>query len=349
MEATRPGKERPLPEQVRKSKRFVRTRENATEFKRAVRAGMLVRYSLRKLVKDLRLADTSISGKLHGLLLRVVRSDQVNDRGKRLVSKGEVDLLEDFIFQENKPFSSVFQAGPMSTMDTATGQVSVSVRAFNPQEWIAAPDDATHYKLVLNSPAIHFEKERREQELTESNYLLLSEPMAGPLCLEHIQAAQPGYCLLSALGVVFYKQTADGQFTRVEGGVMKILQVAMAAGETPFRKQGPTQVTATLVQEEVKAPACVAVATKKVVSECVMPHTAIHQGDGTGDVACTGRNQEGSHIGHVLRRSEIAQGISRLAKALRSSSLKNGGYWRYQSGPGSTKPLRRCFEAHRVQ
>ncbi|NII28792.1 hypothetical protein HB364_27165 [Pseudoflavitalea sp. X16] len=204
---------------------FARTRENAKEWRRAVRAGMLVRHSFRRLLKGLQLADNELSGRLHGWMNKIVKSDLVSDRGERTVSKGQLELLEDFAFRSATTFSSVFFAGPVSSIDTVTGTLKLEIRPFDPTRRINAPEGATHFKIVAAGAAIDFEKERCQHNYQETGYLSLAAMVQEPICLEQTITPLPGQSLLLAIGVVFYTQHGDGRFDRVDGGVMRILQV----------------------------------------------------------------------------------------------------------------------------
>ncbi len=216
----------PSREQVLTSPRFERTLENAKEFRRTAKAGKLVRGCLHNLTKVMKLADNEISARLNGLLSKIVKSDPVSDRGERMVSKGQLEWLEDFSFRKEQPFSNVFMACPASTMDTDTGYMKVEIRAFDPQQRINAPEGATHFKVVANGAAIHFEKERMDWSYKETGYISLSEFIEETILLEQTLTPRPGQALLQAIGIVFYRQGKDGHFERVPGGVMRILQTA---------------------------------------------------------------------------------------------------------------------------
>lgn len=209
------------------SPRFARTRENAKEWRRAVRAGMLVRHSLRHLIKHLQLADTPISGRLSAWMNRILKSDPVSNRGERRITNGQLEVLEDFAFQEKRAFSSICSAGPVSSIDTATGRMKIELRSFDPEQRIQLPEGVrgTHFKIALNGAAIDFEREQFQSGYKETDYLPM-EDITSPICLEQTLAPTPGQALLVAIGVVFYVQGEDGRYERVSGGGMRILQVS---------------------------------------------------------------------------------------------------------------------------
>src|SRR6218665_3698710 len=78
---------------------YIRTRENLTEFTEAAKAAKWIRLALRKqLVQG---ADKRIISRLVKAVMRVVHSDPTSVRGKRNVTKGKVELLQGFEFNEN--------------------------------------------------------------------------------------------------------------------------------------------------------------------------------------------------------------------------------------------------------
>ena len=204
---------------------FARTRENAAEFRRAVRAGTMLRYSLRSLLKTMKLADSGVSGRLHALFTKIVRSDPENDRGERTASKGNLEMLEDFAFHKDHTLSDVFPVGPVSSIDTSTGKMKVTIRSFDPQQRVNAPAGASHFKVATVAAAIDFDKEQYEQDHQETGYLSLDE-WTDTICLEHALHAKAGQSLILAMGVVFYTRSEEVTYERVNGGAMRVIQIS---------------------------------------------------------------------------------------------------------------------------
>lgn len=215
-----------LREKVLHTEAFARTRENAAEWRQAVRAGMLVRHALVYLVKFLRLADNHLSARLNALMSRVVQSDPVSERGKRKAGNGQLEWIEDFAFRKETAFVSVCSAGPASTIDTSSGLLKLEIAPFYPRERIMAPEGATHFRIIANAAALHFEQEYCDRNFKESIYYPLGEPLTDRICLEQSLDTVPAQCLLQAMGVSFYVQRGEQQFDLLAGGVMRVLQVA---------------------------------------------------------------------------------------------------------------------------
>jgi hypothetical protein len=219
------GKTGPSRKTVLTSTRFARTRENATEFRRATRATKLVRLCLHHLVKTLRLADSQATGRLIALCLKIVQSDPVSDRGQRMISNGELEMLEDFAFHKEHLLSNIFPVGPVSSINSTAGRLKTEIRSFDPQQRVHAPAGATHFQVVSIAGAIDFEAETWNSDHQETGYLSLDE-RTDAICLEHVLPPKAGQSLLLAMGVVFYARGEDGCYKRVKGGAMRVLQVS---------------------------------------------------------------------------------------------------------------------------
>jgi hypothetical protein len=210
------------------SKRFARTRENAAEFRKAVRAGLLVRRSLQYLMKGYGLADTVVSGRLNAQMLRIIKADTTRGRGERMVCDDHLAMLEDFSFCTSRDLATVFPVGPVTTIDTATGAMRVLLKAFDPQQRMEAPAAATHFKVVAMAASIDFNKERVEYHHQETGFLSLEAGMVDAIDIQHTIETNTGESLLLAMGVVFYACGADGRYERMTGGAMRVLQTATA-------------------------------------------------------------------------------------------------------------------------
>src|SRR5690606_14694833 len=70
--------------------RFRRTRENASEFGRAAKAGKLLRDAIRPLLKNAK--DSMTVQRLTQKMVKVLQADPANKRGKRTVTQGELGL-----------------------------------------------------------------------------------------------------------------------------------------------------------------------------------------------------------------------------------------------------------------
>jgi hypothetical protein len=234
---------------------FARTRENFTEFRHAVRSGMLVRHSLGSLIRQLKLADSGVSGRLNALFVKIIRSDSVNERGKRKATLGDLEMLEGFEFHKEYTFSKIASLSPVTSINTATGAMQTTIRPFDPEQQIKAPQGATHFKIISAAAAIDFDKEQWIHHHRETGYLPLDTGITEAIRLEHALQAEPGQALLLTMGIIFYAVTEEGTYQRISGGGMKLLQVskmeAQAAVINPEQK-APAAITTKPPKQSIK-------------------------------------------------------------------------------------------------
>jgi len=133
---------------------FERTREHQQEFSRAMKAGKIIRNSVRPILHYSK--DRLLSARMLSTLLKVVKSDPVNERGLRTVTKGDLQMLEGFEFNPGAPLSQTFGVEYTTTVDRVDGKLEIHIPAFVPANMITAPIEATHFQLVAAGGSIDF-------------------------------------------------------------------------------------------------------------------------------------------------------------------------------------------------
>ncbi|MBL7727432.1 MAG: hypothetical protein JNM68_07105 [Dinghuibacter sp.] len=181
---------------------FARTRENGAEFKTATAASKLLRQSLAVQIDEAK--DRRTATRLTKLMLQVVKTDPVNDRGKRIVTKGMLNLLDGFEFNNGTDFSNTLKAVFEAVTDRATGKHSVTVAPFIPAKQVLFPVGATHFKLISAAVHIDFDAGVTEKGATESAFFPVDDhtPLTIPVLVNTTSAGnvQP---LVMVLGIVF--------------------------------------------------------------------------------------------------------------------------------------------------
>jgi hypothetical protein len=142
-------------DRIKNDPAFERTRENGAEFGRAGAAGKLLRTSLRALI--LNSSDSRMASRLTREMVKVIQADETNTRGLRNVIDGEAELLQGFEFNLDGKLNRTFFAPFDSIIDRVAGSLSINVPAFIPGNMIAAPQGATHVKLIAAGVEIDFE------------------------------------------------------------------------------------------------------------------------------------------------------------------------------------------------
>lgn len=182
---------------------FVRTRELNAEFCRAGKAAKIVRACLRQQIAQI--GDKYMTGRLVKEMVRVIRADEINQRGDRNVADGKLPLLEGFEFNEKRKLHELLLVPFITTIDRASGSVAINIDAFVPKDKIVFPDGATHFKLVSVACEIDFDGESSVVASTESNASPLNNERT-PIVLHHTITAHSANPLFVALGIVFFQQ-----------------------------------------------------------------------------------------------------------------------------------------------
>ena len=141
------------PSRVKKDPSFIRSRENSSEFGRAVRAAKFLRGTLRPLL--LHNTDGTQVNRLNSRMLRVLKSDGCRGRGERLVRPENTNMLRYFDFNCNAPLHEMLLVRYGVAVDVAAGTVQLQIPAFYPKQAIVSPKEATHFRLT--AAAVHID------------------------------------------------------------------------------------------------------------------------------------------------------------------------------------------------
>lgn len=134
------------PARVKKDPSFIRSRENASEFGRAVRAAKLLRDALRPLL--LHQTDSTLVNRLNSRMLRILKSDDLNRRGERVVRPGNTGMLKYFDFNCNAPLHETLLFRYSVAVDTSAGIVQLHIPACYPKQAIVSPREAMYLRFT---------------------------------------------------------------------------------------------------------------------------------------------------------------------------------------------------------
>ena len=246
-------------ERVRSDPAFKRTRENASEFARAGRAGKLLRRAFKPMLDDL--ADKRVTSRLTGAMVKVIKRDTINPRGQRTLIDGDATLLEEFQFNRNASLGSSFNPPFSASIDRLTGNMVVDVPAFSPDHRISAPNGATHFRLRAAGAALNFEGNTYEVATTESADLPLSNDLQEALQLRLTVTPASAHPLFLVLGIEFFDVIKNGDRSFLQDGsynAMAIVKIDTDAsddqltGETLVAEKEDAPVALTAVPESVE-------------------------------------------------------------------------------------------------
>ena len=206
---------------------YAATRDHQAEFKRAGAGGKLFRDAVNDTLSN------GGDGKLHSRLLKVmmeiIKSDPVSDRGQKKIILGELGFLEGFEFNRKTPLKGIFPPQYASAIDRAAGKLSVSIPSFVPAESLNVGDEATHFKLVSAGCELDFENGKSLTEASESPLIPINNDPVAAFTLVNIIPPASTVSLVSVLGIRFFRMM-NGKAYRVKSdqfNALRVVQVQM--------------------------------------------------------------------------------------------------------------------------
>lgn len=189
---------------------FRRTRENAQEFGHSGVMGSVFRRAFRPLIGGG--ADARLTSRLVKKLMEVVKTDVVNKRGERVVTEGNLKLLEGFDFNINSSLKNTVLQQYTSEWDRVTGECKLIFQPFVAEETIAAPNGTTHYRLVLGVASVDFTNEVYELKLDRSVITAWDETEVPDLELLASITPNSTQPVFIALSVEFYQEVNGANY-----------------------------------------------------------------------------------------------------------------------------------------
>ncbi len=206
---------------------FQRTRENGEEFGTAGKAGKILRTSLKALL--INASDSRMVSRLTQQMVRVVKADITNERGKRNVIDGEAELLEGFDFNKNGKLGRTIYAPYTSAIDRVTGKLTVDIPSFNALNMISEPTGSSHYKIISAGVDIDFENETYVVDANETAIMPWNATPTAVISLENTIPANSTHPLFLALGIEFF-QEVNGEQYALKNGAYNALSLVKVSG-----------------------------------------------------------------------------------------------------------------------
>jgi len=183
---------------------FQRTRENGAEFGRAGKAGMVLRHSLRQLLHNT--SDKRMVSRLAKRMVKVLKADTISARGERTVQAGDLQLLTGFEFNNNGKLGKALYVQYTATINRVAGTVEIDLPAFIPAVMVAAPVDATHFRLIAAGAEVDFDNDSSISQVSDSGVMPLDYTPTTPLSLSHNLTANSTEALFAILGIEFLQE-----------------------------------------------------------------------------------------------------------------------------------------------
>lgn len=201
---------------------FQRTRENGSEFGKGAKGSKLLRTALRLLLQNA--SDNRVSNRLTKEMISVVKTDTTNDRGLRVVSQGDITLLDKFEFNIAGKLASLLFTPYTPSIDRVTGDVSVAIPDFVPVNNIVAPSGTTHFKITIGGTEVDFDAETFVFDSDASAILPWDAATVAALSLTASLTANSTLPIFQVIGVEFF-QEVNGQMYSLKNGAYNSLAV----------------------------------------------------------------------------------------------------------------------------
>lgn len=201
---------------------FQRTRENGMEFGRAGANGKLLRNSIRILL--LNASDRRMVGRLTRDILKVIKMDQVNKRGERVITEGDMTDLVGFEFNARGVLSSTFYGNYGVDVNRVDGEVDVNIPAFVPGISVAWPNGATHLKLISGAAAVDFEDGTFDSDIASTSTIEIGSQLEAANTLSMSLPAATTLPIFVVFGVEFY-QEVNGEMYPLKNGAFNALAI----------------------------------------------------------------------------------------------------------------------------
>ncbi len=207
--------------------RFKRTRENGAEFGRAGVAGKLIRDAIRS--KTVLVSDSGALPRLLKELMRVIKSDTVNDRGLRTISAGEIGILEGFDFNITAPLSIILPAPFTATIDRVAGSLQLNVPGFIPTKLMKVPMGATHFKFTSLGMELDFDSGQFIADAKTSPDIPWNNDVFGDISLTTTVTPNSTKKLFLLVGLEF-NQLVNGKFYQMTSGNFNSMKIVKVSG-----------------------------------------------------------------------------------------------------------------------
>jgi hypothetical protein len=206
---------------------FQRTRENGSEFGRAGSAGRTLRTAFRPLL--LKTADSRVTSRLTQEMTKVIQADATSARGERNVLDGELELLTGFEFNSSSALRSTLYAPYTASITRQTGNATVEIPSFIPQNSVAAPQGATHLKFITAAAEINFENGSFNMVTSDSPEIVIGGQTEDSILLTSALPALSMQPLFLVFGIEFY-QEVNGTFYPLKSGSYNALAIVAVDG-----------------------------------------------------------------------------------------------------------------------
>jgi len=151
------------------SPQYAAFRQHQKDFGQASSGSKLIRSAVAPVMEGL--ADSYCASRLTARLLTVIKSDQGNSSGQRIIQDRNLAMLKGFEFNKKCALSRLLKAPIRLTGDSGSRSVSLQISEFIPSRLIQFPKSASHCQLVMGIVSVDFETGMYQSAFKESEWI----------------------------------------------------------------------------------------------------------------------------------------------------------------------------------
>lgn len=213
-------------DEIANGRQYARMRENMDEFGRATEAGRLFRTAFNDSMAFC--IDKSLINRSSSMMMDVLLSDPVSDRGDRNVMNGNVKLLKDFLLNSKIRFGNICKKEYTTSIDRTNGKLTFNMGALVPRDVMVAAAGSSHFQFYSAAAAINFDTGEYELKQQESPWMGNTEKIPTAV-ITHEHQLTPGStsALFLVVGIRF-TQEVNGKYYPFYNAAFNSLCVADA-------------------------------------------------------------------------------------------------------------------------
>lgn len=196
---------------------------NMAEFSAGAKAGSLLRYALRQQLTNI--SDKRLIARVSSQMMKVLKADTLNERGKRNIRDGELNLLQGFDITAISQFGRVLQVNPITGINRSTGKLTVTIPSFIPKSVnLARPQGATHFNIVIAGLELDFDRNSENTDIKSTGLLPVDKNPTGDISIECSVNPASSLVLFLVAGIEFYSDV-NGTVLPLDNGAFTALKV----------------------------------------------------------------------------------------------------------------------------
>jgi len=201
---------------------FETVHKNYNEFGRASKAAGLTLKAFR--CAPTNSFDSKAISRLLQRMSRVLKTDVTHEHGQRMVTTGDLTLLEGYNFNRHAMLEATLRTDFKISVERENGRSIVNIPSFIPNDSPSAPAGATHYNIVVVAAEIDFKKNTFVCDMQKTGELMLDENETSDIRLETWLPMKSRLPFFLALGINF-TQVVNGKAYALQDGVFNSLSL----------------------------------------------------------------------------------------------------------------------------